>query len=226
MTEFVFNATALAETAIRGVEPALESDFVTVIDFLAANPDSARNFVNRPTGSAAYIDYLAFRYAAARAPRYPQIPSTVPDPAVSVVLRAHFGVDSRELDRIKSEHSLSMAAENIVGDLLERYIALNIEQSGWVWCAGEFVKSVDFVRPHANGWESLQVKNRDNSENSSSVQVRLGTSIEKWHRTVSRTGETRWDRFPALEGHSLHEDGFLEFVESYFQQNDLDWLSP
>lgn len=222
MTEFIEGAAVVAASAIRRVAPPLEADFVTVIKFLVDNPDSARAYRGGLPGSEEYIALLATKYASARAPKFPQVPSTVPDPAVSVVLQSFFHVAESDLDRIKTEHQLSMAAENLVGDILERYIAENMEQSGWVWCAGAFVKSIDFIRPVGTGWESLQVKNRDNSENSSSAQVRQGTSISKWHRTASRTGFTNWAKFPAPIGHSLTEEGFLDFISDYFESNDLN----
>ena len=86
-----------------------------------------------------------------------------------------------------------MAAENIVGDLLERYLAKILEPKGWVWCAGSIVIAVDFImRGDATKWNLLQIKNRDNSENSSSKKVRDGTEIQHWFRTFAKTGETNW----------------------------------
>ena len=47
-------------------------------------------------------------------------PTTVPDEVVSIVLNISFNIQPENLERIKEEHRFSMAAENIVGDLLER----------------------------------------------------------------------------------------------------------
>ena len=116
-----------------------------------------------------------------------------------------------------------MGAEGIVGDLLERYLATVLDDQEWVWCSGESVRSVDFVRAVSSGggyqWESLQVKNRDNSENSSSSAIRNGTDIAKWYRTKSRTGATMWGSFP-IPGASarLSETGFETFVVTYLRQ--------
>lgn len=89
----------------------------------------------------------------------------------------------------------------------------------WVWCAGEVVKAVDFIRPSKQAgvdWESLQIKNRDNSENSSSSAIRNGTDIKKWYRTVSKTGSTRWEKFPVgADGEKLDEVDFQNFVKEY-----------
>ena len=49
-------------------------------------------------------------------------PTTVPDEVVSIVLNISFNIQPENLERIKEEHRFSMAAENIVGDLLERFV--------------------------------------------------------------------------------------------------------
>jgi len=83
------------------------------------------------------------------------------------------------------------------------------------------VRAVDFVKPpvQANGsWRLLQVKNRDNSENSSSSAIRLGTDIEKWHRTFSKRVGSNWAEFPdsALRTH-LSETAFKAYVRDYLR---------
>lgn len=112
--------------------------------------------------------------------------STKPDLVVDEVLKAYVG--AQDLDRISRDHRLLMQAENTVGKLLERYVSRLLESKGWVWCAGDSMKDEDTIEP-----ELLQIKNRSNSENSSSSAIRVGTTIEKWHRISSRAGNTRWD---------------------------------
>jgi SinI restriction endonuclease len=84
------------------------------------------------------------------------------------------------------------------------------------------VKAVDFVLPPAKSelpWRLLQVKNRDNSENSSSSAIRKGTDIEKWHRTFSRKRGENWGAFPDKTAKdTLSEKGFRDFVETYLQR--------
>jgi len=214
----------VARQAMAALDPTLEDEFVTLIAFLEENPELARvrRGRNAPQlGSEAHVLLEAHRFSASRNLRNPSVPATVPDVAVSKVLEAYYGVQNSELDRIKIEHQLSMAAEGFVGDLLERYIAANVRDHGWIWCSGEAVRHVDFVRrgsTTAMPWETLQVKNRDNSENSSSSAIRAGTPIQKWHRSKSRTGETCWDEFPAATSNPLTEDGFLIFIDDYFGQ--------
>ena len=82
----------------------------------------------------------------------------------------------------KRIHRDSMAAENFIGNLLESYLDRKLSNYGWVWCCGEMVKSVYFINPESNGFTLLQVKNRDNSENSSSKSIRDGTTILHWFR--------------------------------------------
>jgi hypothetical protein len=146
----------------------------------------------------------------------PSIPQTVPDEMVSVILKNFYKHPQEKLKNIKIEHQHSMAAENMVGELLERYIDSVLSKYGWVWCCGALVKHVDFIKKEDNGYRLLQIKNRDNSENSSSKAIRDGSTIEHWFRTFSRTGRTNWEAFPdkSLKSH-LSEVGFVSYVEKY-----------
>jgi len=150
-------------------------------------------------------------------------PTTIPDDAVSVILQQCCGFTEVKTEEIKVEHQLSMSAENLVGALLERYIAQVLEPHGWVWCAGDFVRAIDFIKYNqvTQLWEAVQVKNRDNTENSSSSAIRQGTTIEKWFRTYSkpskkRATNTNWENFPEEEFRDqLSEEGFLQFIRTY-----------
>lgn len=83
------------------------------------------------------------------------------------------------------------------------------------------VKAVDFIKPPdmaAGNWRLLQIKNRDNSENSSSSAIRIGTHIEKWHRTFSKKMGSNWAAFPEAELlKHLSEDGFRKYVKTYLK---------
>lgn len=210
-------ATNMYRDAIRRVSRTLEGPFVTVGEFLADFSEFRPTRVSRASyGTRTYAEDLAAAFERGRNPIAPEPPSTVPDPLVSLILNKYFGIPESQLDRAKEEHKLAMASEGIVGVLLERYIASEIEPMGWVWCSGEVVKSIDFIRKVGGSWQMLQVKNRDNSENSSSAAIRRGTSIEKWHRTKSRTGATRWDEFPDAKcRRKLSEEGFHSFTSDY-----------
>lgn len=157
---------------------------------------------------------------------FPTEPSTVPDEMASIVLQSAYGYSELDTERIKLEHQRSMCAENCVGALLERYLDSVLRHYGWVWCCGDFIKAVDFIFLGTSGcWEALQIKNRDNSENSSSSAIRNNTNIHKWFRTFSRTGKTNWENLPAgMKGKGLSEEGFVEFVRKYLE-SEKDKLS-
>lgn len=220
---FVANAVNIARDAMSRINPDLADKFGDLVKFLEAHPQAAsalRGSSAPKVGSAEYLRRQAEAFAQSRAMRAPRPPATVPDEMVSVILVAYFGVRQSDVERVKAEHLLSMGAENMVGDLLERYLASVMEPKGWIWCSGAMVKAADFIKPPVSqeGWRLLQVKNRDNSENSSSSAIRVGTSIEKWHRTFSKKVGSNWAAFPdeTLRA-SLSEAGFKAFVRGYLQ---------
>jgi len=89
-----------------------------------------------------------------------------------------------------------------------------------VWCSGAVVRHVDFFFPGSPTVPPLllQIKNRDNSENSSSSKVREGKKIEHWFRSYSRRHGENWDAFPNNAGCSLlSESDFQAFVQVYMQ---------
>jgi hypothetical protein len=198
--------------------PEYADRFATLMQFLVANAE----LLPKPRGkivigSEDHISRMAKAYIQARETNTPKQPETVPDPLVSFILKSYFLVDEARLENAKIEHQWAMAAENMVGDLLERYLAKILEPQGWVWCAGSVAKAVDFIKPlDGEQWIALQVKNRDNSENSSSSAIRVGTEIAKWFRTFSRTGKTNWEAFPDINSRDLlSENGFHDFVKAY-----------
>lgn len=221
---FVTNAEEIARFAMDSLRPELSDKYAKVIRFLSSQPLAAAGIrgANAPDiGSEEYVLRQARAFAASRDPKSPNPPSTVPDEMVSVILKEYFDIPEADLERAKHQHLLSMGAENLVGELLERYLASILEPRGWVWCSGALVKAVDFVKPpesEGGRWRLLQVKNRDNSENSSSSAIRNGTEIEKWFRTFSRRSGSNWAAFPdfALQQH-LSEEAFKTFAREYLR---------
>jgi hypothetical protein len=208
---------------MAAINPPLADKYANLIKLLAMNPDAASKMrgKNSPAvGTEAYIRAQAASFSSSRVPKAPEPPATVPDEMVSFILHTHFKVAEGDLERAKNEHQLSMGAENLVGELLERYLASIMEPKGWIWCSGSTVKAVDFIKPplaDGGAWTLLQVKNRDNSENSSSSAIRIGTNIEKWFRTFSKKTGSNWNAFPDIEIRPLvSEAGFREFVKGYF----------
>lgn len=202
-----------------GASEVAIGSFFSVLEFLDAFPDflSLRGAISQP-GTSDYFETLASRFFSARERRESlQKPATVPDEIVSYILKAHFEWDDAKTSAVKEEHQWSMAAENIVGSLLERYIASVVEPLGWAWCSGDFIRAVDFLRYEPYDWKGLQVKNRDNTENSSSSKIRQGRDIEisKWFRTFSKKAGDNWAAFPAIEGaDQLSEEGFRKYVKA------------
>ena len=223
---FIPNAATIARQSMNELMPELAEKYSRVIEFLSietALASTGRGRLAPLVGSAEYIQRQAIGFVQGRIPKSPSPPTTVPDKMVSVILNSYWGIPKADLERIAREHQLSMASENIVGAMLEHYIASVAEDFGWIWCSGEMVRHVDFVKPPTRSnrqWRMLQIKNRDNSENNASSLVRTGTTIEIWHRTKSRTGATMWGEFPDddLRSH-LSESGFEKFAKRYLEDS-------
>jgi hypothetical protein len=208
-----------AERIMSRIEPELAPRFGLVFAFLEANPALAQKGGGLEFGTEAYIQKYARSFVTCRNPAGPRCPETAPDPMVALIMELSFGLTQQDSVVAVAHHNFAMGAENIIGNLLERYIAETLEPHGWVWCSGSLVKAVDFVKPKGGGgWIALQVKNRDNSENSSSAAIREGTEILKWFRTFSRRPATNWDQFPHDVAVGLSETGFQNFVKTYLQQ--------
>ncbi|MDH2998511.1 hypothetical protein A1D22_10925 [Pasteurellaceae bacterium LFhippo2] len=199
----------------------MQAKFDLIMRFLRDNPDrfsSRSKSLNLDTQEGINNVFNAF-CSPRVSPVVLRMPTTIPDVAVSNILGVVEGYSKDELAYIQKVHSLSMAAENKIGELLERYLAEKLEPFGWVWCSGNFVRAIDFIKWDENtGWRTLQIKNRSNTENSSSITVRNGTAIEKWFRTYanpskSRVSNTNWDNFPDENLREiLNEEDFLSFV--------------
>lgn len=149
--------------------------------------------------------------------RKSNVPGTVSDPIVDTIIGARLDhLTSEQLKEICYAHRISMSAENILGLLLEEYLAKHLSKYGWYCCWGDIVRHVDFC--HKDG-KLLQVKNRSNSENSSSSRVRINQPIDKWHRVDARTGDYMWDRLNNDFGCNLSEDAFQIFVTKTLKSN-------
>lgn len=191
--------------------------------FLAQFPDMQASRTPMPIGPE-FLAHHARGFVTGRQSRGPRIPDTLPDPRVKDILESAYRVEPPMLEKAIGYHMEAMGAENFIGWILESYIASEAEPLGWAWCSGTMIRAVDFICPLQGGtWKLLQVKNRSNSENSSSSRVRLGTSIEMWFRFHAYTGETRWNVFPDPELRTrLSEDGFRRYIvgwiSQYFQQ--------
>ena len=89
-------------------------------------------------------------------------------------------------------HKLAMTYETILGSFLEEFVYLNLKDLGWIWCSGNIIQDIDFIKKTKDeentkyNWVSLQIKTSDNTENAPASRVRDGTSILKWYRRFSK----------------------------------------
>ncbi len=152
--------------------------------------------------------------------RVSNLPGTVADPIIDTIINSRFPhLNDKALKQIKFAHRLSMSAENILGLLLEEFLSEQLIRFKWHCAWGESIRSVDFCSENK---ELLQVKNRSNSENSSSSRVRQGTTIEKWFRVNATTGTYMWDGLNKRFGvKDFSEDSFKAFVKRVLQKNPV-----
>jgi hypothetical protein len=114
--------------------------------------------------------------------------NTHSDPIVKIILQSGLpNIDDKLADKIEGGHSLMMTIENLVGELLEEYLSDKLKINGWCCCWGSTIDAVDFCKKDGS---LIQIKNSDNSENSSSSRVRAGTTIKKWYRRKSTKQNT------------------------------------
>ena len=123
-------------------------------------------------------------------------------------------------------------SQNISEDTVV-YIAVCTRPYGWIWCAGSTMKSIDFCT--CNGI-FLQIKNKSNTENSSSSTVRDGTTIHKWvrlstvHRNKKPIPRYNWEKLNSfvnehktcgyqLSPCNMSENGYISFITALISNN-------
>lgn len=150
--------------------------------------------------------------------RISRTPRTVADPIVNTIIKARLTeLKERQLEQIQYAHRLSMSAENIQGLLLEEFLSEQLAEYGWYCCWGDSVRHVDFCNVDGS---LLQVKNRSNSENSSSSRVRINRPIENWYRVDANTGLYRWSYFnEKYDTDCFSEANFVIFVQQVLTSN-------
>ena len=158
--------------------------------------------------------------------------SSCSDPAIKTIVQYATNANDNEAENQSKYHNLFMSAENIQGNLLEEYISSVVRTYGWLWCNGNVLRAVDFCAK--DGSALLQIKNKSNTENSSSSAIRIGTSIKKWYRLGTRTrqGERipdyKWaDLNTIINAHasdhaadcSMTEENYQEFLKGVATRN-------
>lgn len=148
---------------------------------------------------------------------------TRPDPMIEKIISARLdNLKKDDLKRIIDAHRLAMSAENVLGRLLEEFLAEKLLNYGWYYCWGECILHVDFCKDDGS---LLQVKNRSNSENSSSSKVRINKPIDKWYRIDAKSGKTQWLKLKEKCGIEINseekfEDEFRNFIEKTIRDNE------
>ena len=148
------------------------------------------------------------------------------DPAIKVIIQKAKSYCDDEVCKLEHYHNLFMSAENIQGELLEEYIANNIKPFGWIWCKGTTLKSIDFCK--ADGSAFLQIKNKYNTENSSSKKIRNGLSVkvDGWYR-LDKNEEYCWDKLNEIinmhnstqQTCNMTEEAYITFVSKVAAEN-------
>jgi len=141
---------------------------------------------------------------------------TISDPMIDVIIASR--LPGADLKTMRIGHRLSMSAENILGSILEEYIHIKIFPHKWSCCWGNAIKAVDIV---SSKGDLYQIKNKSNSENSSSSAIRDGTNIKKWFRIDARTGRTYWDDLSTIIGipKLFSEEEFSIFCKELIKKN-------
>lgn len=162
--------------------------------------------INKAGDADEYMEKWVGKYCNA----YKRLPSkrkakpkgSCTDPALRIIVENTQGMEPEAAKEGERSHILFMSAENAQGNLLEEYIAGNVQPYDILWCAGNVLHAIDFCS--INGKFLLQVKNKSNTENSSSSKIRDGTIIRKWFRLDSKTEKGvkepryRWDELNEL----------------------------
>ena len=166
------------------------TDLDYIFNIALNNPDRfPAIFITTQKTPQNYIDrWVKGYYDALKNPPSKRIAnpkSSCTDPAIAVIVKASQGMSANEAILGERSHNLFMSAENIQGNLLEEYIAFKTRPYGMLWCNGNVLRAIDFC--NTNGSFFLQIKNKSNTENSSSSSIREGTDIKKWYRLGTRT---------------------------------------
>lgn len=160
--------------------------------------------------------------------RIAKLPSSAVDPALGIMVQERLHLSDDDIIEKSDAHRLFMSAENIQGSLLEEYIASIAEPQGWIWARGETLRACDFVKSSNIITTLIQIKNRDNTENSSSSAIRNGTQIQKWFRLKSshKNGKPypsfMWDKLNEimqLGEQATSEEDYRHFLKQVVSNN-------
>jgi len=202
----------------------LAKSYLGLMRFLSANPEFIGKFRgNNPPqfGTLEYFVKTAEMFAIGRTISPPVNSGKTSDPLLGSLFQQLKSCTFSEVENAVRIHGDFMVLENKVGKILEHYLSARLEPLGWIWCSGDFVEKVDFVKiVSGKNHKLLQVKNKDVTENSSSAKGR--GDVPKWARLKGKKAVADWQNFPDLEARSLiSEADFLEYGKSIGH----DWLN-
>lgn len=151
----------------------------------------------------------------------PNIQTTKPDYLVSELLEHLYGYPKEKRNCYQEQYNRQKQTEMMIGKLLERYIINVGKDYDWVF-TGECIKAVDFLKKDGVNWEPWQIKNSDNTENSSAKDIRTGTKIQKWFRRFSKPKviEPKIKKDGTLSKIGFHPN-YLEEFERRRKTNDI-----
>ncbi len=144
---------------------------------------------------------------------------TIADPLVLHLLSARIAnLSDKDIQLIGVGHKVAMSAENIIGLILEEYIHNSLLEYGWSICWGNCIKAVDLC---SKDGKLIQIKNKSNTENSSSSKIRNNTPIQKWFRFNASNGQTKWENLNNMTTgkNVLSEDSFQQFALNLIEHN-------
>lgn len=140
--------------------------------------------------------------------------------------------DGKTAGEWASHHTLFMSAENVGGNLLEEYIYTKTNEYDWIWCRGETLTAVDFCSTKKQ--QFIQIKNKSNTENSSSKGFREDHHAAKWYRMEAsrKNGQiiTHWPELieiikrgtdKTVPDDLMTEESYLDFIRTASEQNPL-----
>ena len=140
-----------------------EISIATILDFLEENPGMYSTKLRKnkpdPTTKEGKLSIRKKIETSMDKKIIPSTPQTVPDGAVFQIMENYYGVDGSKKEEIEKQHQYAMAAEGVVGALLEEYISSKAIKYNLIKCHGDTVKGTDFIKRENNNWFLLQVKN-------------------------------------------------------------------
>lgn len=153
------------------------------------------------------------------------------DPAMVALVKSALKVDDATLEKYLTGFFACKSAVDLNGNILEDYLASVLEPIGWYRCNGAIYRAVDFCYLHHQQVILLQVKNKYNTENSSSSAIRNGTKIIKWNRLkkpcandYSQQPQSNWSALQAIVNNKIAEplltdEKYLDYINQQTMTN-------